>query len=137
MCSDRLEQGQLPACVEACPEGVLKFGKRKDLLTEAHGLIEKNPHLYLNHIWGEKEFGGTSVIYISDVDLNTLGWPKTTPKPIPSLTEPLVHTTPFIGMSVAVGLIGLNWIIKRRNKLAETTIDESQSDNQDKEIKHE
>jgi formate dehydrogenase iron-sulfur subunit len=137
MCADRIEQERLPACVEACPEGVLKFGQRDELLIEAHKRMRQNPQLYLNHVWGEKEFGGTSVLYISDVDLNVLGWPKTTPKPIPSLTEPLVHTTPLIGLSVAVGLVSLNWIIKRRNKLAETSSDKNLSDKQAEDNDHE
>ena len=118
MCSDRLARNQLPACVEACPQKALKLGDRDQLLAEARALIRRDPSPYVNHIWGEKEFGGTSVMYISDVDLAALGWPEQAPVAIPSLTEPLVHKTPFIGMSVAAGLLGLNWIVKRRNELA-------------------
>jgi hypothetical protein len=59
-------------------------------------------------------------MYISDVDLASLGWPGTETEPIPSLTEPLIHKTPFIGFGVALGLVSLNWIIKRRNQLAES-----------------
>ncbi|MCP4704254.1 MAG: 4Fe-4S dicluster domain-containing protein [candidate division Zixibacteria bacterium] len=118
MCFERINQGEIPACVNACPNGALKFGERKELLREAHALIEKQPDLYLNHIWGEDEFGGTSVIYVSDVELSKLGWPEVTPQSIPSLTEPLVHATPFIGLTVAAGLLGINWTIKRRMKLA-------------------
>jgi len=118
MCFDRLNEGKMPACVEACPNHALKFGNRDELLKEAHDAIESQPNLYLNHIWGEKEFGGTSVIYISDVKLDKLGWPATSPVSIPSLTEPLVHTTPIIGASVAAGLLAINWTIRRRMKLA-------------------
>ncbi|HOP06574.1 MAG TPA: 4Fe-4S dicluster domain-containing protein [candidate division Zixibacteria bacterium] len=118
LCYDRIEQGQLPACVEACPEGVLKFGDRDQLMAEAKSRIKAEPNRYRDHVWGEKEFGGTSVIYISDVDLAELNWPDTGADSIPELTEPLVHKTPFIGLGVAVGLISLNWIVKRRNKLA-------------------
>ena len=118
MCADRIDCGQKPACVEACPYDAIVFGSRDQLLQQASALIRKNPELYQNHIWGEKEFGGTSVLYISDVDLAGLGWPGAIPEAIPNLTEPLVHKTPFIGMSVAVGLVALNWIVKRRNKLA-------------------
>ena len=117
LCVDRLNQNKPPACVEACPEGALKFGDRDSLLREAHDLISRFPERYRNHVWGEKEFGGTTVMYIADVDLAALGWPESGAPAIPSLTEPLVHTTPFIGLSVAVGLIGLNWIVKRRNEL--------------------
>lgn len=116
-CLDRIEQNKLPACVEACPEGALKFGQRDELLREAHNLINRYPQRYRNHVWGEKEFGGTSVMYISDVDLATMGWPESAAASIPSLTESLVHKTPFIGLGVAVGLVGLNWIVKRRNEL--------------------
>jgi len=118
MCYDRLALGQLPACVEACPEKALLFGSRQDMIHQARAMIQKKPQHYLNHIWGEKEFGGTSVMYISDVDLAALGWPDAEAKAIPALTEPLVHKTPFIGLGVAVGLVGLNWIVKRRNELA-------------------
>ena len=118
MCYDRLEAKQPPACVEACPEGALIFGNREELLGKARKMIRNSPGRYLNHVWGEKEFGGTSVMYISDIDLAALGWSAVEAKAIPSLTEPLVHKTPFIGLGVAAGLIGLNWIIKRREELA-------------------
>ncbi len=117
MCFDRITQNQQPACVVACPEGALKFGDRDKLLQEAHAEIRQHPQRYMDHVWGETEFGGTSVLYIADVDLNSLGWPVNEAAAIPSLTEPLVHKTPFIGLGVAVSLIGLNWIVKRRNKL--------------------
>jgi formate dehydrogenase iron-sulfur subunit len=119
MCYDRVIDNRLPACVEACPQGVLEFGERDPLLKTAKTRIQQNPSKYINHIWGEKEFGGTSVMYISDVDLAGIGWPKYEPEAIPRLTEPLIHKTPFIGLSVALGLVSINWIIKRRIKLAD------------------
>jgi formate dehydrogenase iron-sulfur subunit len=118
MCSDRLARGRQPACVEACPQKVLKFGDRDQLLSEAHAAIRQDPERYRNRVWGEREFGGTSVMYIGDVDLSVLGWPVHGAPPIPSLTEPLVHKTPFIGLGVAMGLLGINWIVKRREALA-------------------
>jgi len=57
-------------------------------------------------------------MYISDVDLASLGWPSNEAKAIPSLTEPLVHKTPFIGLGVGLSLLSLNWIIKRRDALS-------------------
>jgi formate dehydrogenase iron-sulfur subunit len=117
MCADRQAHGERPACVEACPEGALKFGDRDQLLSEARALIRQNPR-YQDHIWGETEVGGTSMMYISDVDLTSLGWPPHNAPPIPSLTEPLIHKTPFIGLTVGLTAVGLNWIIKRREELA-------------------
>jgi formate dehydrogenase iron-sulfur subunit len=117
MCVERLKRGQQPACVEACPNDVLRFGDRETLLREAHERIAGDSR-YQPHVWGESEFGGTSVLYIADVDLASLGWPAQAKLPIPALTEPLISKTPFIGLSVAFGTLGLNWIIRRRMKLS-------------------
>lgn len=118
MCLQRLQHGQVPACVEACPEEVLKFGDRGALLKEAHDLIAAGRGRYLPRVWGEHEFGGTSVLYISDVDLGVMGWPEPAAESIPSLTEPLIAKTPFIGLGVMSSLLGINWVIQRRIRLA-------------------
>ena len=34
-CADRIDQGKIPACAEACPAGALTYGNRNDLLTIA------------------------------------------------------------------------------------------------------
>ncbi len=128
MCRERIEQNLKPACVEACPEKALTFGAREDLLLQARESIRNYPDKYRDHIWGEKEFGGTSVIYIADVDLGSLGWPAAETEAIPALTEPLVHKTPFIGLGVAFGLVGLNWIIRRRDELAQLRQDQAGKD---------
>ncbi len=117
MCFERVKDGLNPACVEACPYGALVFGERDDLLREAHSRIASQSDVYLPRVWGESEFGGTSVLYISDVDLSTIGWPEPDVESIPSMTEPLIAKTPIIGMSVASSLLGVNWIIRRRMKL--------------------
>lgn len=116
MCVDRLREGKLPACVEACPNKVLEYGDRADLLRKAHLAIRKGG--YLPRVWGEEALGGTSLLYISDVDLSPLGWPGENASAIPSLTEPLIRKTPFIGMTVLGSLLGVNWIIRRRMALS-------------------
>ncbi|MCK4657456.1 MAG: 4Fe-4S dicluster domain-containing protein [candidate division Zixibacteria bacterium] len=118
MCIDRLQQGQQPACVEACPNNALLFGERDIILKEAHNRIGSNPDRYLDHVWGEKEYGGTCVLYVSDVDLSKLGWSEQALAGIPSLTNPLIAKTPFIGVSVAATLLSVNWIVRRRMRLA-------------------
>ena len=118
MCVDRLQQEKQPACVEACPSNVLLFGERDQMLKEAHHWIDSNPDRYLRHVWGEDEFGGTCVLYVSDTDLDKLGWSEQILAGIPSLTDPLIEKTPFIGLSVGAGLLAVNWIIQRRMRLA-------------------
>jgi formate dehydrogenase iron-sulfur subunit len=120
-CFERLADGGIPACVEACPEEALAFGPRDRLLEEAHRRIDARPGRYLPRVWGEDELGGTSVLYIADVELTPLGWPAGTAPPIPSLTQPLIEKTPAIGLSVAGCLLGVNWVIRRRMALAGDT----------------
>lgn len=119
MCYDRLEENELPACVQACPHKAIVFGERRELLNRAHAAINSNRGKYLNYVWGEKEYGGTSVIYISDVDLAKIGWQSEPATPIPDFTQPLIDKTPAIGLTVGGFLVGLTWIVKRRMELAE------------------
>jgi formate dehydrogenase iron-sulfur subunit len=118
MCSDRQQKGGIPACVEACPNDALTFGDRDALLAKAHRTINANRGRYANRVWGEHELGGTSVLYSSDVDLGVAGWPAEDAESIPEITEPLVAKTPFIGMGVLGSVLGLNWVIRRRMRLA-------------------
>jgi hypothetical protein len=119
MCFDRIKLGKLPACVEACPGNALAFGERAELLALARQGIQNHPDRYVERVWGEEEYGGTSILYISDVDLDAIGWPDGASTPIPDLTKPLISKTPFIGVGVASCLLGLNWIVQRRMKLAD------------------
>ena len=56
-----------PACVKACPADALLYGTREDILQEARKRISSHPEKYVDHIYGEKEAGGTSVLYLSSV----------------------------------------------------------------------
>jgi formate dehydrogenase iron-sulfur subunit len=118
MCYDRIKENKLPACVEACPQNAIIFGERNELLKHARSIINSNRNKYLHHVWGQKEYGGTSVLYISDIDLTKMGWPDKPVIPVPEHTEPLIEKTPVIGLTVGGFLVGLNWIIKRKNELA-------------------
>jgi formate dehydrogenase iron-sulfur subunit len=118
MCFQRQAEGKVPACVDACPNEALRFGDRDELLREAHRLIATSWGHYIPRVWGEHEFGGTCVLYVSDVDLGAVGWPRAETAAIPSLTEPLIAKTPAIGLSVMGAVLGINWVIRRRMQLA-------------------
>ena len=83
LCHDALKSGELdqPACTAACPTKATIFGERDALLAEARRRIEAAPDKYIHHIWGEHEVGGTSVLYISDVELTAAGWPEQAARP--------------------------------------------------------
>lgn len=67
-CYNRIAEGKLPACIDACPEDVQKIGPRNEILKEAHA-IQKEIGGY---IYGEKENGGTNTIYVSPVPFEDL-----------------------------------------------------------------
>ena len=68
MCYDRIKEGLLPGCAEACPMGAITFGERDELIEIARERIRKYPDRYINHIFGEHEFGGTSWLLLSGVE---------------------------------------------------------------------
>jgi formate dehydrogenase iron-sulfur subunit len=119
MCYERvLKEGKPPACVEACPTEATIFGEREELLAEAKRRLANEPDKYIKKIWGAKEVGGTSVLYISDVDikLTDLSVPVIDAEPIPHRTTKILHQMPsvFVGMALLMG--GIHWVIKRRQQ---------------------
>lgn len=83
MCRDRLAAGGIPACVEACPRSAVIYGKRVDLLKEAHRRLEANKDLYVQKVYGEHDGGGTQVLYLSHVKFEKLGLPVLEDKSLP------------------------------------------------------
>jgi Fe-S-cluster-containing dehydrogenase component len=67
-CYDRVADGELPACIEACPEDVQIIGPREDIIKKAHALAKE----INGYIYGEAENGGTNTIYVSPVPFEDL-----------------------------------------------------------------
>lgn len=113
MCNDRLEKGLRPACVEVCPTGALQFGDRAALLVEAKQRVAQGG--YYDWVYGEGEVGGTSVLYISDVPVEELGFSQVGSEPPPERTEAVAVTLPpLIGM-IAAFFGGVQILRNRRN----------------------
>lgn len=68
LCRHRLEKGQKPACVEACPRGAMKIGTRKEIYAKAEKLRKR----YNGYIYGDKQNGGTSTLYVSKVPFDAI-----------------------------------------------------------------
>jgi Fe-S-cluster-containing dehydrogenase component len=66
-----------PACTQVCPTHAVIYGKRTDLLAEAHRRIKERPGYYFeDRVYGEVEGGGTQCLVLSHVDYSNLGLPK-------------------------------------------------------------
>lgn len=117
-CFERIKNNRRPACVKACPNEALTFGRRKDLLTLAHERIMQFPERYVDHVYGQHEVGGTSWMYISPVVFSKTELPALGPDPIPERTEKIQHGIFkfFVPPMVLYGLLGLNMIISRRER---------------------
>jgi hypothetical protein len=65
----------------------ITFGRRNTLLTIARNRIKSNPALYVNHIYGEHEAGGTSWLYLSGVPFDRVGFIDVPHRPLTQLAE--------------------------------------------------
>jgi Fe-S-cluster-containing dehydrogenase component len=129
--------GGHPACVTACPCEATVFGPRDKLIEEAKRRIAAEPDKYVDHIWGENEFSGTQVLYISDVPLwKTLRIPDAAElekravgslshHSIPHLMHGWVMFTPIQFFGVASALGGYAFLKRRQQLMAETAAAEA------------
>ncbi len=118
-CIDRISNNEHPACVEACPAEATLFGNYYDILQEAHKIISENKETYVQHIYGEKEVGGTSVLYISDIPFEQLGFKaQLGTQPLPELTWNALSKIPNVVMVGGTLLYGIWWITNRRKEVA-------------------
>lgn len=67
-CYQKLEKGESPACIEACPEDVQTMGPRSEMIEKAHALAREMG----GYIYGEHENGGTNTLYVSPVPFDQL-----------------------------------------------------------------
>ncbi len=96
-CARRQANGKPPACSDVCPSGALLFGEREELLEVARTRIYQNPDRYVHRIYGEREAGGTSWLYIGDVPFESLGLiTDVRDEAYPRLTSTALAGVPFV-----------------------------------------
>lgn len=116
MCFNRLEEGKMPACVENCPAEALMFGTRRELIAEARKRIMEDPDLYVDHIYGEHEAGGTGFLYLSPVPFNELGFnTKIQKSSYPELSKGFLYSVPTVFVLWPALLLGIHEATKNNN----------------------
>lgn len=120
MCFARLEKGQTTACAEVCPAEATVAGTREELIEEAHRRIRENPGTYYPEVYGEEEIGGTSVLFLSPVSFEELGFKAGLgTQPLPDLTWQALEKIPGVVTLGGAALMAIHWITHRRAEVAE------------------
>jgi formate dehydrogenase iron-sulfur subunit len=89
------------------------------LIREARRRIDEAPDQYIDYIYGLQEAGGTSVLFLSGVPFEELGFPMNVPKePIPALSWRVLSGIPKYTVVAGVMLFGIHWITARRTEVA-------------------
>ncbi len=107
LCIDRVKNGGTPACVEACPKKAMLTGPREQILAEA----EKRATAMNGYIYGKKENGGTSTIYVSqvpfeDIDKNIIKG-KGLPHMNPEVPRKMADSDAMAKLVIAAPVLGL------------------------------
>ncbi|MDT8379207.1 MAG: 4Fe-4S dicluster domain-containing protein [Desulfotignum sp.] len=76
-CYDRLEKGEQPACIDACPEEVQVIGRRSEIIA----LARERAREMDGYIYGLEENGGTHTIYVSPISFDRLTYDTGKGKP--------------------------------------------------------
>jgi Fe-S-cluster-containing dehydrogenase component len=116
LCRHRIAVGGIPACVEVCPVHAVIYGKRADLLAEAKRRIARRPGFYYrDRVYGEKEGGGTQVLYLSHVPFEKLGLPALGDTSLPSTVRKVENTvyqgflTPLVAYGALAAIVKNRW----------------------------
>jgi formate dehydrogenase iron-sulfur subunit len=126
LCNDRLKEGKSPGCMEACPRKAMLIGPRADMYV----LAEERARQMNGYIYGKKENGGTSTLYVSPVPFELINATMQKQPGQPDMqvgverrmagTDPLgkalLAVPPVIG--IAAGATGaFKWLSRRKAQL--------------------
>ncbi|MDY0389634.1 4Fe-4S dicluster domain-containing protein [Desulfobulbus oligotrophicus] len=118
-CHDtRLVKGLPPACVEACPQEVMTFGRRTDILEMGRQRIRENPAAYVDHIYGEHEAGGTAWMYLSPVPFEQVEFNTAVPKePILNYVKDFLSIVPMVLTIWPALFTGIHLLATKKEKM--------------------
>lgn len=116
MCYPRIKEGKNPGCADACPTGAILFGRRKDIIKVARERFRKSPDNYIDHIFGEYEFGGTNWLTLAGpgMTFGGLGLPDNAGStPLPELSSSFLSVVPLI-VAIYPGLLAGFYAFSKR-----------------------
>lgn len=136
LCRHRWKEGKYAACAEVCPTGATLYGsvadikqeiaRRKSLKPGTTALFPRGklggpdqsyPNVagrYVDHVYGEKELGGTQMMMLSGVPFEKLGYPRLPERSYAADSETLQHTL-YGGLVAPLAFLGVLTYVARRN----------------------
>ena len=94
------------------------FGEREEMIELARARIAEDPDSYSPKIYGLEEAGGTCVLVIGSHELMESAFDERIPdEALPETTWAVLSRIPTAVGVVGVGLVGLNWVLRRRMQL--------------------
>ncbi len=137
LCNHLIAKGQISACCRVCPTGASLYGPVELLKKEAKRrlnlpagktadypvndirtgkTVSHTTATYQQHIYGEKELGGTQVLLLSAIPFDKLGLQTLPDESYAGLTENIQHTL-YKGMVLPIALLGgLLYFVKRNER---------------------
>lgn len=118
-----------PGSITTYPRGHLRHGQLKTLLGQAGGQgrmeragwrdepnqnYEGEVGRYVQHVYGEKEYGGTQVLKLSGVPFEKVGMPALPPYSSAATSETIQHTL-YGGLLMPIAVLGALTFIAKRN----------------------
>lgn len=114
----KTSKGLEPPCASSCPTGATLFGEREELLKTAYERITKEKEKYVEKIYGEKEVGGTSVLFLKLKEGEKAKLSLKVPEfPLPNLTDYFLKKTPIFILILGGFLGGMNFLTRRKNEI--------------------
>ncbi|MBI4892929.1 MAG: 4Fe-4S dicluster domain-containing protein [Acidobacteria bacterium] len=118
-CSDRVPTNGPTRCSEECPTGASITGERSQLIAEAKKRIAEKPTEYYQKIYGIEEVGGTSVLVLSAVPFEQIGYnTKVEKSALPQYTWNALQHIPDVVVMGTVLMGGVYWISHRKEQVA-------------------
>jgi len=78
MCAERIDRGEVPACVQSCPAGALASGTLAEMVVAGREAVARLQDAGYDsaYLYGEQELGGIGVLFVMPYGADAYSFPK-------------------------------------------------------------